>query len=197
MNKALLIDSYKQYSLYNGSKKSKGFYVSILDKIYLIFNDSLVNFNKPVMGHIIVDSSKTYRINQVLTRIIENESKLRNIEPPKFHYISVTELRKNDENFHQHLAIILDHGNYEFFKVIQLQLRRFSRTSKVRLAKRKHENRPEYIDKITGEIRKNGSAYLHNLRTETFDAFQRISYIAKVETKISPKFSSSRISGTN
>jgi hypothetical protein len=193
MNDITLANSYKQYDLYNGAKNSKGFYLSILQKIDLIFHDALMNFNIPVIGHIIVDSSKDYRINQVLSRILINEAKTRGIEVPKFHYISVTERRRNDKNFHQHLAIIIDKGDHDFFKVIQLHLRRFSRTSKVKLAKRKHENRPDYIDPETGEIRKCGSAYLHNLKKETFDAFQRISYIAKVETKLSPKFSSSRL----
>jgi len=194
MNKITLTESFKHYSLYNGPKNSKGFYTSILEKIDLIFNEALDDFNIPVVGHIIIDSSKSYRINQVLSRIISSEAKARGINSPKFHYISVTERRKNEKNFHQHIAIILDRGDYEFFKLIQFNLRRFSHTSKVKLAKRKHETRPEYIDQKTGEIRKHGSAYLHNLRKETFDAFQRISYIAKVETKISPKFSSSRLS---
>lgn len=186
--------SYEHYNLYSGSKNSKGFYTAILHKINLIFNDALQNFNVPVVGHIVIDNPKNYRINQVLSRIITSEANTRGIEIPKFHYISVIERRKNDKNFHQHLAIFIDNGNYEFFKVIQLALRKFSYTSKVKLMKRKHENRPEYIDKLTGEIRKLGSMYHHNLRRETFDAFERISYIAKVETKISPKFSSSRLS---
>lgn len=88
---------------------------------------------------------------------------------------------------------MLDKGDYDFYKRIGLELRRFSSNSKVKLAKRKHDTRPEYIDEDTGEIKKRGSAYLHNLRKETFDAFQRLSYIAKVETKLSPKFSSSRL----
>jgi hypothetical protein len=188
-------ESYGHYNLYNGSKKSKGFYTSILHKINLIFNDALENFTIPVVGHIIIDSPKNYRINQVISRIIACEASTRGISIPKFHYISVIERRKNDKHFHQHLAIFLDNGNYEFFKVIQLALRKFSYTSKARLVKRKHENRPEFIDKLTGEIRKVGSTYHHNLRRETFDAFERISYIAKVETKISPKFSSSRLLG--
>lgn len=185
--------SYEHYNLYSGSKNSKGFYTSILHKISLIFNDSLENFTVPVVGHIIIDSPKSYRINQVLSRIIACEAKIRGVVIPKFHYISVIERRKNNKNFHQHLAIFIDNGNYEFFKVIQLALRKFSYTSKVRLAKRKHGTRPEVIDKLTGEIRKVGPMYHHNLRRETFDAFERISYIAKVETKISPKFSSSRL----
>jgi hypothetical protein len=185
--------SYEHYSLYSGSKKSKGFYLAILHKINLIFNDALQNFNVPVVGHIVIDNPKNYRINQVLSRIITSEANTRGVKIPKFHYISVIERRKNDKNFHQHLALFIDNGNYEFFKVIQLALRKLSYTSKVKLMKRKHENRPEYIDKVTGEIRKLGSMYHHNLRRETFDAFERISYIAKVETKISPKFSSSRI----
>lgn len=193
MNNITLANSYKQYDLYNGTKNSKGFYVSILQKIDLIFLDALKNFNNPVVGHIIVGSSKDYRINQALSRIIANEAKTRGVDVPKFHYISVTERRRNDKNFHQHLAIIIDKGDHDFFKVIQLHLRRFSGTSNVKLAKRKHENRPDYIDPKTGEIRKAGSAYLHNLKRETFDAFKRISYIAKVETKLSPKFSSSRL----
>lgn len=193
MGSITFAESYKHYTLYNGTKNSKGFYTDILQKIDLIINNALENFDIPYAGHIIVDSSKDYRINQVLKRIVENEAKVRGIDVPKFHYISVTERKRNDKNFHQHLAIILDKGNYEFFKVIQLELRRFSCTSKVKLAKRKHDTRPEYIDQATGEIRKNGSSYLHNLRRETFDAFQRLSYIAKVETKISPKFSSSRL----
>lgn len=185
--------SYEHYNLYSGIKNSKGFYTAILHKINLIFNDSLENFTIPVVGHIIIDSPKSFRINQVVSRIISCEAKIRGIAIPKFHYISVIERRKNDKNFHQHLAIFIDNGNYEFFKVIQLALRKFSHTSKVRLIKRKHENRPEFIDKLTGEIRKAGSMYHHNLRRETFDAFERISYIAKVETKVSPKFSSSRL----
>lgn len=185
--------TFKHFSLYSGSKKSKGFYTAILQKIDLIFNDALKNFTNPVVGHIIIDSPKDYRINQALIRIISNEAKVRGTVIPKFHYISVIERRKNDKNFHQHLAIFIDNGNYEFFKVIQLALRRFSNTSKVKLAKRKHNTRPDFIDKLTGEIRKCGSIYLHSIRKETFDAFERISYIAKVETKISPKFSSSRL----
>jgi hypothetical protein len=185
--------SYKHYNLYSGSKNSKGFYTAILHKIDLIFGDALENFTIPVVGHIIIDSPKAYRINQVLSRIITNEANIRGIQMPKFHYISVIERRKNDKNFHQHLAIFLDNGNYEFFKVIQLALRKFSNTSKVRLAKRKYESRLESIDKLTGEIRKVGPQYHHNLRRETFDAFERISYIAKVETKITPKFCSSRL----
>jgi len=185
--------SYKHYNLYSGSKNSNGFYSAILHKIDLIFNDALENFTIPVVGHIIIDNPKVYRINQALSRIISNEANIRGMAIPKFHYISVIERRKNDKNLHQHLAIFLDNGNYEFFKVIQLSLRKFSYTSKARLIKRRHKNRPESIDKLTGEIRKIGPMYHHNLRRETFDAFERISYIAKVETKISPKFSSSRL----
>jgi hypothetical protein len=186
--------SFNQYTLYNGSKNAKGFYLPILKKIDLIFNDALVNFSRPLIGHIIIDSSKNYRINQVLNRIIAHEATIRGIPCPKYHYISVTERRRNKSNFHQHITLIIDGGDYHYFEVIKLKLRRFSETSKTRLAKRKHDSRPDYTDPETGEIRKKGSAYLHNLRNETFDAFQRISYIAKVETKISPSFSSSRIS---
>jgi hypothetical protein len=185
--------TYKDFNLYSGSKKSKGFYSAILDKIDLIFNDALNNFTIPVVGHIIIDRPKDFRINQVLSRIISNEAKIRGLTTPKFHYISVIERRKNDKNFHQHLAIFVDNANHDYFKVIQLALRRLSHTSKATLAKRKHDTRPEFIVQSTGEIRKFGSAYFHNLRRETFDAFERISYIAKVETKISPKFSSSRL----
>jgi hypothetical protein len=186
-------DCYKQYSLYNGSKNEKGFYLSILDKIDCIFNDALANFAKPTIAHIIIDNPKNYRINQVLSRIIANEANIRGIDIPNFYYISVIERRRKNSNFHQHLAIILDKADYYFFELIKLKLRRFSNSGKVTLAKRKHDSRPDYIDPETGEIKKQGSAYLHNLRKETFDAFQRISYIAKVETKITPKFSSSRI----
>ncbi|MGV0986246.1 MAG: hypothetical protein ACOYB2_16990 [Limnohabitans sp.] len=185
--------SYKHYSLYSGKKNSKGFYTSILQKIDLIFNDALKNFTIPTVGHIIIDNPKNFRVTQALTRIISDEAEVRGIAPPKFHYISVIERRKNDKNFHQHLAIFIDNGNYEYFKVIQLALRRLSLTSKAKLVKRKHDTRPDFIDKSTGEIRKGGSVYFHNLRKETFDAFERISYIAKVETKLSPKFSSSRL----
>lgn len=185
-------DNYKHYNLYKGTKNSKGFYLSILHKISLIFDDALANFERPSIGHIIVDKSKDYRINQVLTRVIAKEARARGIEVPKFHYISVTERRRNDSNFHQHLAILIEKGDYHYFEVIMLALRKYSLTAKVTLAKRKHDTRPDYLDPITGKIRKKGSAYIHNLRTETFDAFERISYIAKVETKLSSLFSSSR-----
>lgn len=185
--------SYKQYNLYTGGKNTKGFYISILDKIHLIFNDALANFAKPTIAHIIIDNPKNYRINQVLSRIIANEANIRGIDVPKFHYISVIEKRRRNSNFHQHLAIVIDNADYYYYEVIMLKLRRHSNTGKSTLAKRKHDSRPDFIDPETGEIKKKGSAYLHYLRKETFDAFQRISYIAKVETKISPKFSSSRI----
>lgn len=186
-------DCYNQYNLYDGGKSEKGFYLSILDKIDCIFNDALKNFAKPTIAHIIIDNPKNYRINQVLTRIIANEANIRGIDIPKFHYISVMERKRKNSNFHQHLAILIDKADYYYFELIKLKLRRFSNSGKVTLAKRKHDSRPDYIDPETGEIKKQGSAYLHNLRKETFDAFQRISYIAKVETKITPKFSGSRM----
>ena len=195
MSNITFSNKFNQYNLYTGSKNIKGFYTAILHKIDLIINDSLENFEIPVSGHIIIDKSNDYRINQVLSRIIAAEARTRGIETPKFHYISVTERRRNDQHFHQHLALIIDKGDYEYFKVIQFELRRYSRTAKVKLIKRKHDTRPEYIDLATGEVRKTGSLYLHNLRKETFDAFERISYIAKVETKTSPSFSSSRLFG--
>lgn len=186
-------NSFNQYSLYNGKKNEKGFYISILQKIDLIINHALVNFKIPMVGHFIIEQPIDYRINQSVKRIISDEAKIRKIEIPKFFYISVIERKRRDAKFHQHLIIMLDKGDYDFYKRIGLELRRFSSNSKVKLAKRKHDTRPEYIDEDTGEIKKRGSAYLHNLRKETFDAFQRLSYIAKVETKLSPKFSSSRL----
>jgi len=146
-----------------------------------------------MVGHIIIDYPINFRINQSIKRIIEAEAKIRKIEPPKFHYISVFERKRKGAHFHQHLIIILDRGDYHFYEKIRSELRRFSSTSKSTLAKRKHNTRPTYIDNDTGEIKTIGSAYLHYLSWETSDAFQRISYIAKVETKLSPKFSSSRI----
>lgn len=193
MRNITFLDSFKQYSLYTGSKNDKGFYTSILQKIDLIVNDALAHFDIPMVGHFIIDYPIEYRINQSIKRIISSEAKIRNIERPKFHYISVVERKRRDAHFHQHLIIVLDRGDYHFYEKIRSELRRFSSTSKVTLAKRKHDTRPEYIDEDTGEIKKRGSAYIHNLRRETFDAFQRISYIAKVETKLSPDFSSSRL----
>lgn len=186
--------SYKQYTLYSHGKNSKGFYLPILDKLYALFNDSLVNFTRPTIAHIIIDNPKDYRIHQVLTRIITDESKIRKINTPKFHYLSVIERKRKNSKFHQHIAIILEKANYYFFEIIMLKLRKYSNSGKTTLAKRKYANRPDYIDTETGEIKKAGPAHYHYLTTETFDAFQRISYMAKVETKLSPKFSSSRLS---
>ena len=186
-------DSFKQYSLYNGKKNEKGFYLSILEKIDLIVDDALVNFEVPMVAHFIIEQPINYRINQSVKRIISNEAKIRNIDTPKFYYISVIERKRKGALVHQHLIIVLDKGDYDFYKKISFELRKFSSNSKVKLAKRKYSDRPISIDNDTGEIRMMGSAYFHNLRWETPDAFQRLSYIAKVETKLSPKFSSSRL----
>lgn len=146
-----------------------------------------------MVGHFIIEQPIDYRINQSIKRIISDEAKIRKIDVPKFYYISVIERKRKDAKFHQHLIIVLDKGDYKFYDKISLELRRFSSNSKVVLAKRKHSTRPIKIDNDTGEVKTMGSAYLHNLRWETPDAFQRMSYIAKVETKLSPKFSSSRL----
>lgn len=190
-------DSFKHYALYSGTKNEKGFYIPILQKIDLIFDDALVHFSIPMVAHFIVDDPIDYRVNQSISRIISTEAKKRRIEAPKFYYISVIERRRKNSHFHQHLMVVLDKGDYYFFTEIRSQLRRFSRTATVRFARRKDDSRPEYIDQETGEVKKDGSIYYHNLRRETFDAFQRLSYIAKVETKLSPKFSSSRLTNCN
>lgn len=186
-------DFYNQYELYRGSKNRKGFYLSILKSIYLMFNYALANLSTPIAGHIVIDNVKDYRISQVLKRIISNKSKIINIKPPEFLYISVAERKRSARNSHQHLIIIIDKGDFDLFKAIAFELCKYSRSSKAKLIRRKHSDRPDYINPVTGEVRKSGSAYLHNLRRETFDAFTRISYIAKVETKLSPAFSTSRI----
>ncbi len=193
MSNITFSESFNQYSLYNGSQNVKGFYTAILQKIDLIINDALAIFSIPMVGHFIIEQPINYRINQSIKRIISDEAKIRGINAPKFYYISAIERKRNDAKFHQHLIIILDKGDYHFYEKIRSELRGFSFNSKVILAKRKHDTRPDYIDQETGEVKKGGSAYIHNLRRETFDAFQRLSYIAKVETKLSPKFSSSRL----
>lgn len=193
MSNIILSDSYKQYSLYNGKKSKKGFYLPILEKIDLIVNDALANFITPTVGHCIIDYPIDFRINQSIKRIIKAEAKIRKIELPKFHYVSVKERKRKDAHIHQHLLIFLDKGDFHFYEKIALELRRFSFTAKVKLAKRKHSTRPIKINNDTGEIRTMGSAYFHYLCSETSDAFQRLSYVAKVETKLSPKFSSSRL----
>ena len=68
-------DSFKQYSLYNGKKNEKGFYLSILEKIDLIVDDALVNFEVPMVAHFIIEQPINYRINQSVKRIISNEEK--------------------------------------------------------------------------------------------------------------------------
>lgn len=193
MSNITFSDSFKQYSLYDGKKDKKGFYISILQKIDLIVNAALTSFKIPMAGHFIIEQPINFRINQSVKRIISDEAKTRNIDTPKFYYLSVIERKRKDAKIHQHLILVLDKGDYDFYKKISYELRRFSSNSKVKLAKRKHSDRPTSIDNDTGEIKTMGSAYLHYLSWETADAFQRLSYIAKVETKLSPKFSSSRL----
>ncbi|MDC8772457.1 hypothetical protein [Roseateles albus] len=186
--------TFNDLELYANSKSSKGFYVDILNKIEELLMFSLVNFTDPKVSHFTIDEpnqDKLQELRKDLARFLASRAKTKGTKETKFLYLATLEIRPKNKQEHLHLAFFFDGLNTKDLNLLEERLAKFSNSNKAKLNHRRLDCLPLDIYTETGEIKYNkrgnfarkGSTAWHELRTDSIDAFKRLSYLAKVYSK--------------
>lgn len=197
-----IINSYKGRKLYEGKKAGNGFYKGILDSLYNLLAYSLLEMKNPKALHFVIsDPIDLGNISKYLERWrirrVEFNQELSSVK-----YFGTVEVRPRNKEKHLHLCIVADSIGYDDMSNLRERLQRFSSNSKCKLQRRDRNCLPIEIDPNTGEIlidtytndyKRKGNTWCHRLRLEFDDAFQRLSYFCKVQTKAEPNYICSRL----
>lgn len=181
----------------NPSPKTKpGFIHRMLNALLERCDDARRNMNKPRGFHLIltlVNQDKVSEIPRVIKRWVENRKLCRlSTMTGKYHFIKAEEERPLKKEFHIHLYIIAD--GIQYTDIQSLRERLLVVAGEIKLKNRGRKFRPELVDSNTGEclldtfsgnFKRKGLAWCHNLHNEYDDFFERSSYVCKVKTKVS------------
>lgn len=181
----------------NPSPKTKlGFIHKMLKALLERCEDAKRNMSKPRGFHLIltsVNKNKTSEIPRVIKRWVENRELCRlSTMTGKYHFIKAEEERPLKKEFHIHLYIIADGTQYTDIQLLRERL--LIVAGGIKLKNRGRKFRPELVDIDTGEclldtfsgnFKRKGLAWCHNLHDEYDDFFERASYVCKVKTKVS------------
>jgi len=181
----------------NPSPKTKlGFIHKMLKALLERCEDAKRNMSKPRGFHLIltsVNKNKTSEIPRVIKRWVENRELCRlSTMTGKYHFIKAEEERPLKKEFHIHLYIIADGTQYTDIQLLRERL--LIVAGGIKLKNRGRKFRPElvdidtgecFLDRVSGNFKRNGSAWCHDLHKEYNDFFERASYVCKVKTKVS------------
>lgn len=184
--------TYKGLSVSKSSKGNAGFYEDHLTTIHKLFQQGTKAFTKPMAAHLIIDAPVDGALD-ALCRELERWAKGEGSADTRPFYFACLETRPRNKQRHLHLLVVFQSTKdctYSL-KTLRNRLTKLAKNQQVKLAKRRGESLPNYVDPETGEIklsefgkpRKVGSIYFHNLTIEFKDAFERFSYLAKVFSK--------------
>ncbi len=188
-------NTFRGLKAYSKEKSAKGLYVNVVEKVFQILKHGLHNYQKPRAAHLVIDSPKLETIKslpQDLERFLLQRNKPVDAQSkPNFVYLYVVEKRPRSKKEHLHLLVVADGLDALDLRLLSERLVKFSSTRKVKIQQRRFDCLPLAICENTGEIRLNrrgeyarkGSVYFHDLRWEFEDAFERLTYFAKVLTK--------------
>jgi len=170
---------YRGYNLNPTKKGFKGFYQEILDDLLRLFSEAKSTFTIPRVAHFIIENPKDniFDLLQIyIKRWLKARDKARERESTNFKYLAAIEIKPTLKETHVHLCIIFDDlTTGELYKLEDYlyKLTKDAKEDNAKLFYRKR--RPDEI---------NTSKHWHCINTNEFDAFTRISYLAKVFSKI-------------
>lgn len=187
---------YRGLELNDTSKGKDGYYISHLENIYSSMAEATLNLANPLASHFVIDSPKAKAINSLSQELNRWKNERLNTSEA-VRYFTCLETRPRSKQKHLHILVIYQKPiNNEGFLSTSLnllteRLSKLSKTNSATLCKRMTSARSMIIDPEFGVIKVNeegsitrlGSPYYHNLATEFNDAFERFSYLAKVQTK--------------
>lgn len=187
---------YRGLELNDTNKGKDGYYVKHLENIYSSMVEATVHLANPLASHFVIDNPKAKAIKALNQEL--NRWKNERLDPSEaVRYFTCLETLSRNKQKHLHVLVIYQKPiNNEGFLSTSLnllteRLSRLSHTCSATLCKRINSAKKLIIDSGSGEIKVNkegsiirlGSSYYHNLVTEFNDAFKRLSYLAKVQTK--------------
>jgi len=192
--------TYRGLLLNTSTKGSLGFYSQHLQTIYSLMLTARTRMNRPLVSHLVIDAPALNALNEISRELkrwykkrygsgkADTESDIKKVS-----YFACLETRPRNQREHLHVMVIFDSlpNNSTSLAILSERLSKLSKTKDCKIQYRKSEARPLNVDQETGEIRTNtngglsrlGSTQYHNLITELLDAFERFSYLAKVQTK--------------
>lgn len=198
---------FRGLKVYCQRKNEKGFFVEILEATVKLLDYASKNWDRPQLFHLCISAPKDCtlkRLSSELRRWSRQRDKAnrRHVDTPVL-YLAAIETRPRKKQRHLHLAVFTTGNSVFDVYALKQRLRKFSETdTEVALYQRRFDCLALALDESTGEIKltkrgdfaRQGSMYYHDLRKEYDDAFQRISYLAKVYSKsASPEWSSSLV----
>lgn len=189
-------DYFNNLKLNPSPKTELGFIHRMLNALLERCDDARRNMNKPRGFHLIltlVNQDKVSEIPRVIKRWVENRKLCKlSTMTGKYHFIKAEEERPLKKEFHIHLYIIAD--GIQYTDIQSLRERLLVVAGEIKLKNRGRKFRPELVDSDTGEclldtfsgnFKRKGLAWCHNLHDEYDDFFERASYVCKVKTKVS------------
>lgn len=188
-------DYFNNLKLNTSPKTKLGFISKMLVALLERCEDARNNMNKPRGFHLIltlVNKDNKSEIPRVIKRWVENRRLCQlSTMTGKYHFIKAEEERPVKKEFHIHLYVIADGVQYTDIQLLRERL--LVVADEIKLKNRSRKFRPELIDADTGEclldrntgnFKRKGLAWCHDLHQEYNDFFERASYICKVKTKV-------------